>query len=295
MINGWFIYNGNVDEKFFKETHEIYEKSALDKRINLQKIKNTELFTVIENGETKIKTRKNLTKPDFVLFMDKDIKLAYQLERLGYKVFNSSSCINSCDDKITTFQLLSDNNIKMPKTIFSPLTFKGTDESSSEFLNFVEKELAYPIVVKEAKGSFGWQVYLVNSKEELIKKREELLYIPHLYQQFIKASEGRDIRLNIVGNKVVSCMLRVSKNDFRANVINGSEMFKYDPPKEYIDMAIKCSKLIKADFVGIDILFGEDGEPLLCEINSNAGIKGALKTCNINIADYIFKYILNKI
>ncbi len=295
MVCGWFIYNGNVKENFFAETHKIYEESAKRKNINLVKIKNNEIFTVIENNKMKIKTKQSLLEPNFVLFMDKDIKLAYQLEQLGYKVFNSSQCINICDDKETTFQILSNNNITLPKTIFSPLTFKGTYEENNNFIEFVEKELSYPIVVKEAHGSFGWQVYLVNNKEQLIKKRNELLYVPHLYQQFIKTSKGRDIRLNVVGDKVVSSMLRVSKKDFRANVLNGSEAFLYKPSDEFIEVAIKASKLLGADFSGVDILFGNNDEPILCEVNSNAGIKSALKKCGVNVADYIFDYILAKI
>ncbi len=295
MINGWFIYNGNVKENFFKETHRIYENSAKTKNINLQKVKNTEIFTIIENNEMKIKTKQNLIKPDFILFMDKDIKLAYQLEQLGYKVFNSSKCISTCDDKEITFQILSNNNIELPKTIFSPVTFKGTYEESNYFVEFIEEQLSYPIVIKEAKGSFGWQVYLVNNKNELIKKRKELLYIPHLYQQFIQSSKGRDVRVYVVGNKVVCSMLRVSEKDFRANVINGSKTYPHKAEKKFIEMAIKACKLIGADFGGVDILFGENGEPVLCEVNSNAGIKSALENCGVNVADYIFDYILNNI
>ncbi|HBN28151.1 MAG TPA: RimK family alpha-L-glutamate ligase, partial [Clostridiaceae bacterium] len=49
-----------------------------------------------------------------------------------------SKTIELCDDKISTYQVLSDNNIKMPKTLFSPMMFKGTKENDNKFIDFIE-------------------------------------------------------------------------------------------------------------------------------------------------------------
>ncbi len=294
-MKAWFIHNGAVESDSFVKIHKLYEETAKLKNIDLQKIKNNEIFSVVENNVLTIKSTKKLVKPDFVLFMDKDIKLAYQLEKLGYKVFNNYKAIGNCDDKEITFQLLGNENIKLPKTIFSPLMFKGTYEKDNSFIDFLEKELSYPIIIKEAKGSFGWQVYLVNNKEELINKRNDLLYIPHLYQEFIKSSYGKDIRLNVVGDKVVATILRVAKNNFKANVANGGETFNYKATKELEELAVKATKLLGADFAGVDVLFGENDEPIICEVNSNAHIMGTLKCTGINVADYIFEYIIKKL
>ncbi len=294
-LNGWLIHNGAVVTDSFKKLHELYEKTAKKKNINLQKIKNNEIYSIIENSKLKLKSKIKLIEPDFILFMDKDILLAKQLEKLGYKVFNSTEAIANCDDKEKTFQILGGSGIKLPKTVFSPLVFKGTYEEDDSFIDLIEEELEYPIVVKEAKGSFGWQVYLVKDRCELKKKRKELLYIPHLYQEFIKSSFGRDIRLNVVGDKVVASIMRISENDFRANVSNCNKIINYEASYEYEDVAIKATQLLGLDFAGVDILIGENNEPILCEVNSNAHIIGSLKYTGINVADYIFDKILKKI
>lgn len=292
---GWLIYNGSLLSPKFMEIHDWYKESASKKGIILDLVKNTELFSVIEGNQTIIKSERQHARPDFILFLDKDIRLANQLEQMGYRLFNKASVIEVCDSKIMTFQALADHSIKLPKTIFSPLTFTNTLEKDHSFIEFIERELSYPIVIKEAYGSFGEQVYLVHTRDELAKKRKELLQIPHLYQEFIKHSNGRDVRVHVVGDKVVASMLRTSETDFRANVTNGGVMHEYVLPKEFEELAIKASKIIGADFSGVDLLFGEEEEPILCEVNSNAHIKNIYDCTGIDVTEHIFDYILRMV
>ncbi len=58
--------------------------------------------------------------PDFAFFIDKDIYLARQLERLGVRVFNSSKAIEISDDKIYTYQMLEKQQLPIPNTIIAP-------------------------------------------------------------------------------------------------------------------------------------------------------------------------------
>ena len=50
---------------------------------------------------------------DFVLFWDKDVQLAWQLEQLGMRVFNGASAILACDDKALTWLRLRRAGIPM--------------------------------------------------------------------------------------------------------------------------------------------------------------------------------------
>jgi len=290
---GWLIYNGRLLSAKFDEINFQYQMAAEKKGITLDIIKNNEIFSIVQNNSLRIGTA--YPNPDFILFLDKDIRLAKQLALMGYRLFNTAEAIEICDNKAMTFQALANHDIRMPKSVFSPLMFEGTQETDDSFVNFVEMELDYPIVIKEAFGSFGAQVYLVENREELKNKRRELLYIPHLYQEFIKPSRGKDVRLHVVGDRVVAAVLRISETDFRANVSNGGKMWKYQPSEEFTELAIKASRLVGADFSGVDILFGEEDEPVVCEVNSNAHIKNIYDCTGINVADHIFDYILGKI
>ena len=294
---GWLIYNGGLRAPKYMELNELYAKAAQKLDIHLDLIANDEIYSCIENDKAILKSANTLKTPDFVLFLDKDIRLAKQMEKLGYRLFNASHVIENCDDKMLTFQVLANRDIQMPKTLFAPMYFPhtGTGEPHSSFTLTLEKELGYPMVIKEAFGSFGAQVYLVHNREELIAKQKELIYTPHLYQEFIQTSKGRDVRIYVVGEKVVASMYRHSETDFRANISNGGAMKPYTPNEAFCQMAITATKALGADFTGVDLLFGENDAPILCEVNSNAHIKNIYDCTGIDVAEFLFKYILEKI
>ena len=143
-------------------------------------------------------------------------------------------------------------------------------------MNSVIDEIGWPIVIKEAYGSFGEQVYLANNLQEANRIIDRLGYKDFLIQEFIASSKGKDIRINVVGDKAVASMLRENKNDFRSNISNGGNGTNYSPKQEYINLAIKAKKALGLDFAGVDVLFGGNG-PIICEINSNPQFASTLK------------------
>ena len=90
-------------------------------------------------------------------------------------------------------------------------------------------------------------------------------------------------------------MLRYNKDDFRSNISNGGAGSKYEPKPSYIELAEKASKALGLDFAGVDVLFGENDEPIICEINSNPQFKSTLDATGVNLAEHIASYIINKI
>lgn len=293
---GWLIYNGGLKSPKYMELNTLYAEAAKKVGIELELIANNEIYCFIQDNQSFIKTPTTSKKPEFILFLDKDIRLAKQLEKMGYRLFNSREVIENCDDKILTFQTLANHGINLPKTLASALVFNGTgdDEADSKWASVIEEAFSYPLVIKEAFGSFGAQVYLISNREELIAKQKELCYTPHLYQEFIASSKGRDVRIYVVGDEVVASMYRFSETDFRANVSNGADIKPYEPDEAFCELAIQATQILGADFTGVDLLFGPNGEPVLCEVNSNAHIKNIYDCIGIDVAEFIFKHILNQ-
>jgi len=281
-FRAWIIINEFLNTSKFSElTHYLLVAAGM-RGIRLNVFTNSEVMIGVPLPEE---------KPDFVLFWDKDILLAQYLESLGIPVFNSSKSIALCDDKRLTYLSLQNSGIPMPKTVIAPFTYDNIGYNSFEFLDQVEAELCYPMVVKEAFGSFGMQVYLVQNHEEMVLKLQEISPKPVIFQEFLSEFQGTDIRLQVVGNEVVASMLRYSINgDFRANVTIGGKMQKYTPTKEQCDMAIQATKALGLDFAGVDLLFGPDERPVLCEVNSNAHFKTIFDCTGINVADKIICY-----
>jgi gamma-F420-2:alpha-L-glutamate ligase len=288
----WIIYNGSLRSHKFAEHISWLQHSLEQHGVESVPMNNGILPMVLASGQTQLRRGFDMELPDFAVFWDKDVRLAMQLEAMGLRLFNTSSAVAICDDKSLTHITLANQGILMPKTIVAPLVFPGLNEPDAHILEYVEDELSFPMVVKECFGSFGAQVYLAKNTQELLALHSSLLYKPHLYQEFIASSFGRDVRIQVVGEEAVASVMRSSASDFRANVTNGGTMNPFDPPKEYADMALRCSRIIGADFAGVDMLFGPDGVPVLCEVNSNAHFKNLYNCTGVDVADLMVKHML---
>ena len=291
-LNAWIVHNGSLKSHKFAEHVHWLEKSLAERGVACTVLNNGKMPAVLSGGRAELRGKLGLELPDFVLFWDKDIRLAQQLEAMGLRLFNPSSVVAACDDKSLTHIALSCRGIRMPKTIVAPLVFPGLHEPDTHYLEYVQDELLFPMVVKECFGSFGAQVYLANNSSELKALHEKLLYKPHLYQEYISSSYGRDVRVQVVGGGVVAAAMRISENDFRSNVTNGGRMLRFDAPREFGDMALRCAEILGADFCGVDMLLGFDGEPVLCEVNSNAHFVNLYHCVGVNVADCMADHIV---
>lgn len=289
---GWVVYNGNLMEHKFIDTACWFHEAAQRQGLNTTMVKNNELLPMIQGGQVLLAGPYAGIHPDFVIFLDKDIRLAAHLEKMGIRVFNSSSAIAVCDDKALTYQVLAGHQVPMPRTILAPKVFHQVNDFA--FCDAVIKLLGIPMLIKEVFGSFGQQVYLINTWEELIARVADLGSSPYVFQELVSSSYGRDVRLQVVGTQVVAAMLRESRIGFRANVTAGAAMCPYHPSRQEIDLALACCRIIGLDFAGVDLLFGPDG-PLVSEVNSNAHIHNLFDCTGINAADAVAAYIFNRL
>lgn len=296
-MTGWIIYNGTLNVPKIKKLVDTLVEEGKKLNIKLEAIKNTEIIPMYSNeGKAELVYLKELEEPKFIIFWDKDVLLASHLEKMGYKVFNSSKAIKYCDHKGLMHLVLSNNNIKMPRTILSPMIFDYS-LNSEDYLIKCYEALGESVIIKESMGSFGMQVYLINNRQEFINKVTELNKnnIDFIIQENIKSSFGRDIRVNIIGNKVIGAMLRESEVDFRANISQGGKGRLIELTKAQEEIALKAHKVLGLDFSGVDLLFGENDEPLLCEVNSNLNFLSFEEIWGKSFGKKILEYILGEI
>ena len=176
-MKGWLVVNSFMDNQKFVNLYKLLS-DAFDKRGVSLDIKRAQDIS-LEVGKP-IKD-----KPDFAIFWDKDIYLAERLEQNGIRLFNNSRAVNLCDNKVLMYQELAKNNIRIPRTFIAPKTFEGLNYNNRSFVNDVIKEIGLPIVIKEAYGSFGEQVYLANSREEANLIINRIGFKDFLMQEFI--------------------------------------------------------------------------------------------------------------
>ena len=282
-MKGKILINAYLDSREYlyeaERLVEEFEKLGVDVSV----VRLDEYPAIISDGKIDIGF-----SADFFVYLDKDKYVLTMLEKSGAKVFNNARAIQTCDDKMSTYIALSDSGVPMPKTLPGILCYNQNEKIKEK----IEKELAYPLIVKESYGSLGKRVYLVKNREELLITLETVKTKPHLLQEFIEESKGRDLRVIVVGQKYVGAMERFSDVDFRSNVGAGGKGRKADASDEIKNLSEKIAKILNLDYCGIDFLY-KDGGVTVCEVNSNAYFFTFEKVTGINVAKNFAEYILS--
>lgn len=239
--------------------------------------------------------KSHISKYEFCVYLDKDIPTLKAIEKIGIKVFNNSKAIYLCDDKALTYIELS-GIVKMPKTIIGAKIYNDNEQVLEEYLDKIEKELYYPIVIKLNKSSQGLGVFIAKDRQQLISLINQHKTESIIFQEYIKGNFGEDIRIITVGDKVLGGMKRKSNSsDFRSNVALGGSAERIELNDKLIELSLNIVKKMNLSYSGIDFLENEKGEYVLCEVNSNAFFETFEKTLNVNVARIYAEYILSEI
>lgn len=284
---GWLVVNSFMKKDKFADIYQLLMNSATKRGVQLQLKTTTDLLC-------EVGAPLPCPKPNFVIFWDKDTVLAQKIEGEGIPTFNSSTAIALCDNKICTAIALTEHNVPHPKTVIAPKTFEGVGYNDCEFLHKAVDMLGFPMVVKEAYGSFGQQIYLAHNFDELKDIVAKISHKDFLMQEFVAESAGRDVRINVVGGKVVCGMLRQNNNDFRSNITNGGTACNITLTEEQKAVALKATKALGLDWAGVDVMFGKHG-PIVCEVNSNPHFRSTLDCTGIDLSEYIVEFVVGKI
>lgn len=274
------------------ETRQVLRlREALEMRgVNIEVVRNNISLSRLVCGSTG-------KKPDFdfCVYLDKDKYVSHILEKQGVRLFNTATAIENCDDKMTTHIILSDNGIPMPDTLGGLMCYYPDAEVKPDALDFAEQKLGYPMIIKHAYGSMGKGVFKADNRAELNKIAADVKLYPHLYQKYIASSFGVDLRVIVVGQKVLGGILRKSDGDFRSNIGLGGKAEKAEVPKSVEVIALKAAEILGLDYCGLDFLLGDT--PLLCEVNSNAFFDAFEHATGVDVAgayaDHIIKSLLS--
>lgn len=230
---------------------------------------------------------------DFVLYFDKDKYVADILERCGVRVFNGAHATATCDDKMATHLTLSNHGIPMPDTLPGALCYNERGEISDEYIQRAVDRLGLPMVVKQCHGSFGEQVYLVNTFDELKQTVKKIKMSAYLLQRYEFQSSGRDMRVIVIGGKVVCGMLRENLSDFRSNIAHGGKASAIEVPHDVATLCQKAAQIIGLDYCGVDVLLTDPVK--ICEVNSNAMFEAMEAATGLNVAKLYAEHIVSSV
>ena len=288
-MHGLIVINQELGHSEYKINRFKEEFSKLG--VSLDVVKNDGTLAEIKNNNIVL----NIPKCDFIIYLDKDQYLARMLEKSGKRLFNRADFIKLCDDKMLTFIKCSDMGIKMPDTFAGPLVYTSIEEPHIEFLNEIINKLGFPMVVKKVYGSLGEGVFLVKDREELISLYKEICHNPILFQRYVSSSKGRSIRVIVIDGKPFGAFIRKNGGDFRSNFGTTAGSEKLENTAKYLVFAAKIAEKLEIEYAGIDLLDDDNGDIVMCEINSNAFFEEFEKTTGLNVAKAFAEMVIKKI
>lgn len=208
-----------------------------------------------------------------------------QFETIGTYSINPSIAITRSRDKLRSQQLLAMKGIDMPITGFA--------HGPSDIDDLIKMVGGTPLIIKLIEGTQGVGVVLAETKKAAQSVIQTLMGLNAniIVQEFIKESQGEDLRCFVVGDKVVASIRRQAEpGEFRANIHRGGTAEVIKITKDEREAAIKAAKIMGLKMAGVDLLRSDRG-PLILEINSSPGLEGIEKATNINIAGKIIQFI----
>lgn len=205
-------------------------------------------------------------------------------ELRGIPVLNRSSAFRLARDKWQSLQALAACGVAIPNSRLG---------GEAVFSSSLFQQVQVPLVAKTLSGSQGVGVMLLEtqSSAESVLETFRQSDISTLTQQFIAESQGQDIRVIVLGNKVIAAMQRVSSAaDFRANIHLGGKALPIVLTDEEEQLAIAATKAIGLDFAGVDLIRSDTGTMVL-EVNASPGLEGIEKVSGANIALQLVEYL----
>ncbi|MGI6611998.1 MAG: 30S ribosomal protein S6--L-glutamate ligase [Candidatus Nanosyncoccaceae bacterium] len=209
-----------------------------------------------------------------------------QLEMQGVYSTAKSIAIVRARDKLRSMQLLAKYGVDIPKTVVS--------RNNSDIDDLLEQLGGTPVIIKLARGTHGNGVVLAETKKAA-KSVLQAFYVMDadgtniLIQEFIEESAGVDIRIFVVGGRVVASMKRKSlTDDFRSNLHQGGTGEPIKLTDDEKKMAIRAARAMGLGIAGVDIMRSKRG-PLVLEVNASPGF-GIEKVTGRNVAVKMIEY-----
>lgn len=152
--------------------------------------------------------------------------------------------------------------------------------------DWVWDQMPLPFVAKVPKSSMGYGVFLIENRSQwqAYLDKTNVIYVQE------RLPIDRDLRIIIIGFKVVAAYWRVQSGDgFHNNISQGGQAVTGIIPQAAIDLAMKVARDLNIDHAGFDIAM-VDNHPYIFEFNrlfGNTGIPGLEQMVTDAIQEYL--------
>lgn len=200
-------------------------------------------------------------------------------------VVNSAEAIMIARDKLLAHQVFAEAGIPFPRTVLA--------RQPSDVSKMVKLVGGAPVILKLLSGTHGKGVMLGRDLDEIQASLDTVWALNEtlLIQEYVRESAGTDIRVLVVGGRVLGAMQRQAQlGRFRANVHQGAAVSPYELDEELEWLALRAAEVVGLEIAGVDLVRGAAGYRVI-EVNSAPGFEGFERATGRNVAAEMLRYV----
>ena len=199
-------------------------------------------------------------------------------------VVNRSYAIANARNKFRALRILAQHNLPIPPS-FATGSARYVDRS-------IHQTGEYPFIMKPFEGTHGNAILLLDTPVSLQSAIGAMcdLHQDYVIQPFIGESAGNDVRVIVIGGKVVAAMRRTAQEgEFRSNIHRGGQGQPIELQSEYRDTAIRAAEAMELNIAGVDLLETIAG-PMVLEVNPSPGFEEIEAVTGIKVAEAMIAF-----
>lgn len=193
--------------------------------------------------------------PDLAIFRCDALKEKSALEEAGVRCFNNATVSCIAHDKLATLTHAQQRGI--------PVLRSAPAENPEQFSN------EEPVVLKPRRGHGGQGVQLLKPGW---RGSLDGLEVGGWMLQEVASEPGKDLRVYVMGGRIIGAYLRQSTGDFRSNFSLGGTATQVDLTGAHQDLVHRVTQGFTGEFIGVDWLF-HHGRMVLSEIEDVVGTR----------------------
>jgi len=206
-----------------------------------------------------------------------------RLHAAGVNVLNPPRAIEMAVDKYLSLRCLAEAGLPVPRTVVC----QTLDDAMNAF-----EALGEDVVIKPLFGSEGFGMTRLNDRAlaqrafAMLQNMGSAIYV----QEFLNHN-GSDLRLFVLGDRMLCAMRRINEHDWKTNIAVGGRAEAFTPDTALTEMAVKAAGVCQSPIAGVDILLC-NGEPSVLEVNAVPGWRALSKVTGVDVSTEVLEYAL---
>jgi ribosomal protein S6--L-glutamate ligase len=207
----------------------------------------------------------------------------HRLQARGAAVLNPPKALETCVDKYLASARLEAAGLRVPRTIVC----QTADAAMDAFGN-----LGGDVVVKPLFGSEGRGIIRVTDPDlawrsfRTLERLQSVLYL----QEFV-SHPGWDLRVFVLGDRVLGAMRRYASRGWRTNIAQGGKAEPVQTRPREQNLAVKAAHVVGAAVAGVDLLRSPTGDWYVLEVNAVPGWRALAPVLSIDVAAATLRFL----